>query len=247
MANIFNNIKNDLVKPYLKLQSEELKQIYRKNYPELDDVMQLMLEIDVNPRTKTGKTLNEIIKQDLIRRGKLEKDNQNKKDDTLEKMQRIVKWMKDNNSTKPPRAQIYKNNKRLEESELSDNQKQEKRLGNIYANIKNRIISPYEKLETEEEKNKYKIYYPNIEEIIRLSKEIEKNNNPAKENQVKLKQVREIKEWMEKNKTETPPSSISKDEEEKKLGIWLSRIRQGLITPYTKLNTTCYGYSSRNR
>ena len=64
-----------------------------------------------------------------------------------------------------------------------------------------------------------------------------KNNNPIKENQVKLIQIRQIKEWMKKNKTTKPPSTISDNEEEKKLGIALSNIRQSLLKPYKKLKS----------
>jgi len=234
---IFHNIKGDLVKPYLNLQSEELKQGYRKNHPELDDVLLLMIEINQNPRTKREKLLNERIKQDLMERGKLEIYDVKNKDVTLNRMQDIKRWMEERKSVKPPRAQIHMNNKRLQESELSDEQKEEKRLGNIYADIKNRVINPYEKLVTEKEKDEFKIYYPNIEEIIKIKNDIEKNNNPIKENQVKLIQIRQIKEWMKKNKTTKPPSTISDNEEEKKLGIALSNIRQSLLKPYKKLKS----------
>ena len=42
---------------------------------------------------------------------------------------------------------------------------------------------------------------------------------------------------MEQRKTIKPPSSISKDFEEKRLGIALSNIRQTLIKPYLQLKT----------
>ena len=49
--------------------------------------------------------------------------------------------------------------------------------------------------------------------------------------------AREIKEWMEDRHTTKPPSSTSKDEKEKNLGIKLSTIRQKLIKPYKDLKT----------
>ena len=54
-----------------------------------------------------------------------------------------------------------------------------------------------------------------------------------------LQKAYAIKQWMEKNETTRPPRSGGKDipEEEKKLGIALSRIRKELIKPYEKLKT----------
>jgi len=52
-----------------------------------------------------------------------------------------------------------------------------------------------------------------------------------------LRNARAIKNWMEKNNTTKIPSSRSKDEKEKTLGIALNSIKQGLIKPYTKLET----------
>ena len=70
--------------------------------------------------------------------------------------------------------------------------------------------------------------------VMQIVEEIDKNNIPSK-----LKQAREIKEWMERNKTTRPPLSTAKakDEEERRLGSALCTIRQNLIKPYMSLKT----------
>ena len=52
-----------------------------------------------------------------------------------------------------------------------------------------------------------------------------------------LANIREIKVWMDERKTTKPPTSNSKDAEEKRLGGALQRIRQGLVKPYLQLET----------
>ena len=54
-----------------------------------------------------------------------------------------------------------------------------------------------------------------------------------------LEKAYAIKQWMEKNETTRPPRMDGKDlpEEERRLGIALSRIRKELIKPYEKLKT----------
>ena len=52
-----------------------------------------------------------------------------------------------------------------------------------------------------------------------------------------LRNVRAIKEWMNKNDSNRVPSRVSKNEEEKKLGIAWWNIRQYLIKPYIALET----------
>ena len=52
-----------------------------------------------------------------------------------------------------------------------------------------------------------------------------------------LKQVIEIKKWMEKNRTNKFPVESSRNEEEIKLAIMLVNINRNLIIPYEKLKT----------
>ncbi len=52
-----------------------------------------------------------------------------------------------------------------------------------------------------------------------------------------LTNARKIKTWIEKSGGTKPPSSKSKDEEEKRLGMALGTIRQNLIKPYMNLET----------
>ena len=52
-----------------------------------------------------------------------------------------------------------------------------------------------------------------------------------------LTNVRNIKAWMEERKTTKPPSSNSKDKEEKRLGRALGNIKQTLVKTYMQLGT----------
>ena len=67
---------------------------------------------------------------------------------------------------------------------------------------------------------------------MKIIKEIDENYVP-----VKLKDARKIKEWIEKSGDTKLPSVRSKNEEEKKLGNALDRIRQYLLKPYMTLTT----------
>ncbi len=52
-----------------------------------------------------------------------------------------------------------------------------------------------------------------------------------------LNSIRNVKIWMEERKTTKPPSSSSKDKEERQLGNLLKRTRHKLIKPYLQLKT----------
>lgn len=54
---------------------------------------------------------------------------------------------------------------------------------------------------------------------------------------VYMRNILEIKKWMEERETTKPPASNSHDEQERKLGNALSSIRQDLIKPYNNLKT----------
>ena len=126
--------------------------------------------------------------------------------------------MEERKTTKPP--------------SLNSKDEEEKRLGIALSIIRKYVLKPYEELETEEKREEYKRKYPYFEEVKKIVDEIDRNNMP-----IKLVQAKEIKKWMEERKTTKPPSQTSKDEEEKRLGIVLSTIRQQVLKPYEKLET----------
>ena len=130
----------------------------------------------------------------------------------------IKAWMEQSGGTKPP-SQTAKN-------------EEEKRLGQALSNIRQNLIKPYMSLETEEEREKFREKHPEIDEVLEIVNEIDKNNIPPY-----LINARAIKAWIEQSGGTKPPSKIAKDKEEKRLGIALRNIRQGLIKPYMSLET----------
>lgn len=147
----------------------------------------------------------------------------------------IQQWMKESQTTNPPRNQ--NSSKSVPEREA--------KLGANLNYIKQNLIKPYQKIKSEEEKKEYKKQHPEVEEIMLILEEIDRNNIPIKEEQTYYINILEIKKWMEKNDTTNPPRPQYKDkhnnktvpEEEAKLGAKLSAIRQNLIKPYIKLKT----------
>ena len=130
----------------------------------------------------------------------------------------IKEWIEKSGGTKPP-------------SSISEN-KEEKRLGTALSTIRQNLIKPYMRLETEEERENFRKKYPEIDEIIEIIEEIDKNNiSPY------LSNARAIREWIEKSGGTKPPSSKSKNEEEKRLGRALGAIRYKLIKSYKILET----------
>ena len=87
-------------------------------------------------------------------------------------------------------------------------------------------------LKTEEEKEEYKEKYPELDEVMEIINEIDSNNIPQY-----LRNARAIKEWIEKSDVKKLPTSIAKDEEEKRLGNAVCTIRRNLIKPYMELET----------
>ncbi len=116
----------------------------------------------------------------------------------------IQEWMKKNERTNPPT--------------VSSRNEEEKKLGRALSNIRTEIRK-YNNLELKE-KEKYIKEKPYMLEVIETIEAIDRDNIP-----IYVKNAREIKEWMKRNERTNPPSSISKNEEEKKLGIELSTIR----------------------
>ena len=80
---------------------------------------------------------------------------------------KIKEWMDKNNTTSPP---IYKQNKDKTRTE------EEITLGGALNNIRFQLIKPYLMLETEEEKEEYKRRHPELEEVMAMVEEIDRNN-----------------------------------------------------------------------
>ena len=183
------DIRQRLIKPYMSLTIEDSRKKFREKYPEIDEVVEIVKEIDEN---------NIPLK--------------------LKQAKKIKEWIEKSGDTKPP--------------SLSSKNEEEKKLGHAYKRIKRYLIKPYTSLTTEELKEKFREKHSEIDEVMKIIKEIDENYVP-----VKLKDARKIKEWIEKSGDTKLPSVRSKNEEEKKLGNALDRIRQYLLKPYMTLTT----------
>ena len=197
LGNSLSYIRNQLIKPYTELTTEEKKEEYKRIHPELEEVMAIIEEIDRND-------ISIYLKNAL----------------------NIKDWMENNNTTIPPRQQ----------NEKETIPKKEAKLGQELSEIRRRLIKPYTALTKEEEKEEYKRKHPELEEVMVIIEEIDRNNIP-----IYLKNVLEIKQWMENNNTTIPPRAQNKKknvpEEEAKFGGNLVRIRSKLIKPYLELQT----------
>ena len=109
----------------------------------------------------------------------------------------------------------------------------EARLGGNLRTIR-ALIKEFNEIKSEEEKEKFKILYPNFNEIIEIVDEIDKNNIKTKKDSRYYRNALQIKEWMTKRKTEIPPKVTGK-REEYLLAIKLSAIRTELVNPYKEL------------
>ena len=126
--------------------------------------------------------------------------------------------MKEHSTTKPPSA--------------ASRDDEERKLGLALTDIRRKLIKPYMLLQTEEEKMQFEDEHPEIHKVNSIINEIDRNNISPN-----LANIREVKAWMDERKTTKPPTSNSKDDEEKRLGGALQRIRQGLVKPYLQLET----------
>ena len=130
----------------------------------------------------------------------------------------IKEWIEESGGTKPPFRK--------------STDKTEKKLGRALDNIRYKLIKPYIALKTEEEREEFKKQHPEIDEVLAIVNEIDENNPPPY-----LVNARAIKEWIEKSGGTKPPSSISTDKAEKRLGNALNSVRKRLIKPYMSLET----------
>ena len=130
----------------------------------------------------------------------------------------IKRWMEDRKTIRPP--------------SINSKDKEEKRLHYALNSIKKDLIKPYKELKTEKERKEFRKKHPGLDEIMEIVNWIDENNISQY-----LVNIREIKQWMEERDTTKPPTSFSKDPEEKKLGFALINIRHHLIKPYLELET----------
>ena len=72
LAKKLGNIRQDLIKPYLVLQTKEERTSYREQHPELDEVMSIISELDLQCGNKKQQELAFLIRQDLEKRKALQ-------------------------------------------------------------------------------------------------------------------------------------------------------------------------------
>lgn len=189
LGTALQSIRLRLLNPYLQIVDEEEKLKFENKHPELQEVMQIVNWID-------GRNLSP----------------------NLVNARAIKIWMQTHKTTKSPSA-VSKD-------------AEENRLGTALTELRRNLIKPYMQLETEEEKLEFSEKHPEIDEVLQIINWIDTNKvNPN------LTNVRNIKAWMEERRTTKPPSSNSKDKEEKRLGRALGNIKQTLVKTYMQLGT----------
>ena len=92
----------------------------------------------------------------------------------------IKEWMKKNNTNKLP--------------SVASKDEEEKRLGKALSIIRRNLIKPYKELQTEEEKEEYKKKHPELEEVMTIVEEIDRNNPRANAKRITKKAIVEQKE-----------------------------------------------------
>ena len=108
--------------------------------------------------------------------------------------------------------------------------KEERKMYRIFRDIKNNVWIPYNRLNTEIEKIKYFLKYPNAEEIIVLLDEISKNEVSAD-----VIRIRRVKEWVDKSGTEKIRGLNSGEKEEFYMWNTLTEMRRRLVKTYMGL------------
>ena len=130
--------------------------------------------------------------------------------------QRILEWIKRQETPRIP-------------SHRSQNE-EERTLGTASNSIRNRLINPYKKKTTAEEREQFKEEHPEIDDVLEIIKEIKISTSAHYLN------AQRILEWIKRQEKPRIPSQHSKNEEEKKLGVNLGNVR-GLISRYRKKTT----------
>lgn len=67
------SIRQNLIKPYMNKKTAEEKQAFRRQHPEIDEILRIISELDIFFGNKTQKALAQLIKQDLEKREALQK------------------------------------------------------------------------------------------------------------------------------------------------------------------------------
>lgn len=207
----------DLVNNYLKNnldaeinQKQDTMLIERKNKNENTEQSLSSEEKDIDIFRIQGET-KEFLEL-------LEEINQLKNQNVfLSNAQKIEEWVNKNNRKKLP-------------STKSTNE-EEKKLGLALRTIKLKIVKPYEKLKTTDEKNEFRNNTPNFDEIMKIL-----NNLKDLERPTVLKNAYDIQLWINSRAESTLPSQRSKDKEEKRLAIAYNTIKQDIIKPFMLLN-----------
>ena len=259
---VLGTIRQNLIKPYKELKTEEEREKYRKRRPEIEEIMKIVEKIDKNNIPAYLKNIRDI--KEWMKRNETTIPPRCKKGEDISKEEEglgtalsnircsLIKPYKELKTEEEREEYIGKLEDRKQEP-ISREQfmeiiktEEEKRLGRALSTIRCSLIKPYKELKTEEEREEYISNLENkkIEslsrdqfmEIIKTVEEIDKKNIKIP---TSLKNIRDIKEWMEGNETTRPPrqSGENRSEEEKRLGNALIHIRQKLINPYKKLKT----------
>lgn len=130
----------------------------------------------------------------------------------LVRARELKKWIEEGTDDKLPSAR-------------SDDEVESK-LGRVLQNIRIKIVEPYNNM-TEKQKKDYIAKRPELQEILDIMNWVNEKRIP-----LKLKQVREIKEWTKNNNTYFKPRMDSEDQEERRLARVLSNIRNNEVRPY---------------
>ena len=72
LGNALNSIRNRLIKPYNEKTTDEEREQFREEHPEIDAVLEIVSDIDIKYGTKKQKELAELIKRDLEKRRELD-------------------------------------------------------------------------------------------------------------------------------------------------------------------------------
>ena len=153
-------MRSHLINPYKKKTTEEERENFREEHPEIDDVLKIIKEIDISTSTQY---LN---------------------------AQRILEWIKGR------RPQEY----HLQTPKM----RKKKKLGNAWVGIGKRLINPYKKKTTAEEREKFREEHPEIDAILEIIKEIKISTSTQYLN------AQTIQEWIKRQEKPKLPSKESK-------------------------------------
>ena len=135
----------------------------------------------------------------------------------LENTEAILEWIK---RQEPPRIP----------SQHSQNE-EERKLYYVLNSIRTNLINPYREKTTDEEREKFREKHPEIDDVRKIIKEIDISTATHYLN------AQRILEWIKRQENPRIPSSLSENEEEKKIFNAWDSIRRYLINPYKKKTT----------